>query len=362
MLISLVAVETQLPVKELQVDFRPSKKPKDNQSQKHMKPKTILTALAVALLAPGALYATTATTTPVGYETLALTTGFNYMGLRLHNSTILAGEVTGISASQLTATGVDFNAALTEAATTYILEFENASGNITQVLGSAAGDTTLTLGEDLTTFVTVGDKFRIRKADTLASVFGATNTAGFAAGFFGPGGADLVYVPDGAGDFDIYYFDDGIPGWADFEGNAVDPALIPLVYTDSLVISATSELSLTVDGEVKTKAVNYGLASGFNYLGSVFPVGSTLASAFGATPASLDTGFFGPGGADLVYIPDGLGDFTIYYYDGGQESWSDFGGNAVDATLISITPGIIISNENAPLNLKISPPTSYSGL
>ena len=89
-----------------------------------MKPKSIKSLLALALLAPGALFAqTTAKTTPVGYvttENLAQDQ-YNLVGITVHNPTVAAGVLSAESDTAVTTTGVDFTTLLTSGST-YILE------------------------------------------------------------------------------------------------------------------------------------------------------------------------------------------------------------------------------------------------
>ncbi|MES2658240.1 MAG: hypothetical protein V4689_06460 [Verrucomicrobiota bacterium] len=323
-------------------------------------PYSLLLAAAASGVAFGA---ETAYTTPVGYETLPLASGFNYVGIRTHSPTVAAGTFETVTATTLTDTGSALGTTLDDA-TSYIIEITGGNGAITNILGAAAVGDAITVTDNLTSVgVANGAAYRIRPASTLSSIFGSGNSAGLAAGFFGPGGADLVYVPSGGGNFTIYYYDDGIPGWADGTGAGVDPSAITLIYTDTLIVATGAPLNLTVSGEVKKDSTLLALDSGFNYAASVYPAGATLASEFGLTsPPNLDYGFFGPGGADLVYLPNGAGGFNIYYYDDGIPGWADGTGAGVDAATVNLTPGVIIANENGPVNLKANAPSSYSSL
>jgi hypothetical protein len=316
-------------------------------------------AFLAAALACGMANAQTAYTTPVGYETLSVASGFNYHGLRLHQATVAAGTFETVGASSL----VDDQATFALSATkTYIVEINDGSGLITTVLGSAASGTTITTVDNLSELgVANGASYSIREAATLSSVFGASNSAGLVAGFGGIGGADVIFVSNGSG-FDQYYYDDLETSWADVNGVAVDGSAIPIVYTDSLIISATAPISVVVTGEVKTEATSAAVAGGFNYISSMYPAGATLASTFDAAVPTLDRGFGGIGGADVFFVGDGSGGFDQYYYDDLETSWADVDGLAVDGSTISLSSGVIFSNEGSPLNLKLSAPASYSSL
>ncbi len=317
--------------------------------------------------------ATTAYTTPVGYETLSLVAGFNYGGVRLQQSPVVAGTFETVTSTTLTDNDVDLGAALVDT-TQYIIEITGGNGAITVVPGTAASLNSITVTDDLTMVgVTNGASYRIRPVSTLASIFGAADSAGLLKGFYGPGGADLVYLPN-ATDFDVYFYDDGEGSWAKItpEGySLVTGGDVSIVYTDGVVISAQNPLDLVVTGEVKKDNTLMAMSTGFNYVGTVSPVGATLQSTFGLVPppatsnSGLDRGFYGPGGADLIYLQNGL-EFDIYFYDDGEASWCKLTSTGydliADPSLISLPSGAIIANENGGTNILFSVPASYGGL
>jgi hypothetical protein len=326
-----------------------------------MKTNITYSLLAAAAACSLANAQTTAYTTPVGYETVAVASGFNYHGLRLHQAAVAAGTFETVGGSSVTDTGADFSALSSNPTATFVIEITDGAGVLTQVLGSTVSGSTINTTDNLSAAgVANGANYRIRPASTLSSVFGANNSAGLAAGFGGIGG-DIIFIPDGAGGFDQYYYDDLEGSWADVNGAPVNGATIPLVYTDTLIISATGSLNLVVTGEVKTKKTLAATASGFNYLGSVYPVGATLASTFDSAIPDLDKGFGGIGG-DIFFVPDGSGGFNQFYYDDLESSWADVNGAAIDGSTIQMKPGVIFSNDGAPMNLKLTPPASYLNL
>lgn len=331
-----------------------------------MKPKSIKSLLALALLAPGALFAqTTAKTTPVGYETISLTAGFNYVGLRLQNPTLVAGTLETVTSSTVVDSDVNIQSSVV-AGKTYVLEVETAtsSGAVSEFLGSAVATGTITTPNDLSAVgAAAGNKYIIRESATLSSVFGATNSAGLAPGFSGPTDADVIYVPDGSGGFGQYFYDEDNTTWTNAVSNTpVDGATIPLVYLDGIVVFANANLSVTVSGEVKTKNVIQVVGSGFNYLSTVFPAGSTLASAYNGSLASIHPGFSGPTDADVIYVPGPSG-LTSYFYDEDNTTWTNADTNvAVDATTVALPSGIIYFNAAGAINLKNSAPAFYSTL
>jgi hypothetical protein len=337
-----------------------------------MKTKISYSLLAAALACGMAQGQTTAYTTPVGYETLPVSPGFNYLGLRMHGAPVAAGTFDSNTSTTLVDNQANFS--LT-AGTLYLLELSD--GMVIEILGSSFSGTTVSGLTGIT--ATQLGQYTVRPAATLASVFGAENSAGLAAGSFGNSGADQIWVPDGSGDFNRYYYDTFnpntfLPTWSDAEGSnaAVDPTTIPLVYLDGILLVKDSGSPLTgvvVSGTVKTTDTLVGLPAGFNYVSSLYPVGATIASSYGIdNSANFNPGSFGNSGADQIWIPDGSGDFNRYYYDSFNPNtftatWSDAEGSnaAVDATAIDLTNGLIIVT-GSPVNAGITAPSFYSNL
>jgi hypothetical protein len=324
-----------------------------------MKPKSMKTILLAALMAPGALFAqTTATTTPVGYETVNLAPGFNYMGLRLHNSPVISGTFETINNSSFVDTGVDI-AAVLENGKTYIVEIVNTAGvgAVAEIVKANASTGTITTPNTFASLgVAAGAKYAIRASATLASVFGATNTVGLSPGFSGPGGADLIYIPDGTGGFDQYFYDEDETTWKNIAAN------VPIVYLDGVVVFTNSPETVIVSGEIKKEPVFQMITPGFNYLSSIYPASATLGSTLGGSLASIKPGFSGPGDADLIYVVDGS--IKQYFYDEDESSWKNAETNSsVDPNAINFPSGIIyFSASSTQKVVKSSSPTFYSSL
>jgi hypothetical protein len=323
--------------------------------------------LVASFLAPIALHAqNTATTTPVGYETISLIQGFNYVGLRLHNAPIASGTLEVVTNTSLTDTGVDVNALL-EAGKTYVLEITNTSGvgAVAEIVKSnVINDTINTNNAFAELGVTAPATYLIRPSATLASVFGVNNTFGLQPGFSGPGGADLIYVPRASGGFDQYFYDEDELSWKNAESNElVNPVDVPLVYLDGILIFANAPRQLVVSGTIKKESVVQLVKPGFNYISSVYPASATLASAFNNSLASINPGFSGPAGADTVYVVND-GSITEYFYDADESSWKNSSTNAaINPEQVSLPSGLIYFNAgNNSTNLKNDAPANYSGL
>ena len=350
-----------------------------NTNYKIMKYTTITTLAAMLLGTAGAFAQTPATayTKPSGFITHTLKAGqFNLIGLTLHEPITVSGAFETVSGTTLTDTGVNFDTALM-AGKTYILEItENIAdpslvGTIQEITSWTA--TTLTTPQDLAADGLDGEtaggandgaKYQLRAAKTISGLFGAANTAGLqATDEFKSDEADIVYVPNGSG-FDKYFYSDlsGATGWFKSDFSAADTT--PLPYMDAIFIfrRGATDLNLVVTGNVKTVQTTLALGAGsFNYITSVFPVGSNLGNT-GLEATLTATDEFKADEADVVYMPNGLGGYDTYFYSdlAGAVGWfkSDFS----DATNVAMKTGIIILRRGAATNATLTPPASYSNL
>ena len=186
-----------------------------------MKKKFQLGGIA-ALTLIGSLTSTqaqTASTDPVGYTTETLEQGFNLIGITLHQPVIAAGVIDDVAASSVTENDVTFtDAGLlgTSGSATYILEITSGTlaGSIQDITAWTAN--VLTTPDDLLAAgLQVGDTYQIRKASTLADVFGADNSAGLqGVADFNSTNADIVYLTNNSGGFDrLFLLHKQQPAW-----------------------------------------------------------------------------------------------------------------------------------------------------
>ena len=335
--------------------------------------KSILSySLLAGAMAAGVAVAqpTTATTKPVGYVTETIKAGqFNLIGLTVQQPTVRASVLTGINSTSVSDTGVDFTSLLT-AGQTYVLKITDGpgAGTISEVVSWNANSLT-TVGNLTTAGVANGAKYQLRKAATLSDVFGASNAAGLQAGTIST--ADIVWIPTGGGNFAKYFYSPAVSfpapapaGWKNTAG--VNSANVPIVYADSIFIQrrGATDLALVVSGEVETSSTSMVLEGGvFNYVGGVYPAGSTLGSSNLASQVQAGTLSTG----DLVWVPDGLGGYAKYYYSPAVSfpapapaSWKSTAGT--DATNAELKSGIIIQRRGATKSVVVSPPASYGNL
>jgi hypothetical protein len=332
-----------------------------------MKPKTILTGLAAALLAPGALFAqTTATTTPVGYVTEVLQPGmYNLVGLSLQNAAVASGVLTASASDSVSASAFNFTTLLT-AGKTYILELNN--GTVQEITSWTA--TTLNTPDNISSQVTNNTTaFKLREAETVSSVFGATNSVGLTPSVDGGlDSADKIVISTSSGLVTIYYYNDGegTEGWFTDVG---DPAEnIVLSYPDGFFVQRAAgegNLNLVVSGEVKTKATSGVLVPGYNYLASVTPSGTGLTLAASGLKNYLIASADGdPSTGDNVFLPLADGSYTTCYYfnDGaGTEGWYTASGDPADD--LSLTSGYLIYSLSETVKpYTVSVPTAFDSL
>jgi len=323
-------------------------------------PSRILTgaALFAAVLSPS--FAQTATTKPVGYRTEVLkgAGAFNLLSPNLDNPVGAAGTIDAIAATALTDNEANFSAAFTagEALTLKIMDGANA-GLITDVVSFTA--TALTTSDNISTLIANGVKYEVRKTPTIASIFGATNSAGLLAGLAAT--ADIVWVPDGSGGYLRVFFSTGGTqgaGWRSVGGLTADRANAVVGITDAVFIQrrATTDLSVVFTGHVQTTATKTPVITGFNPISRVIPVGLSLADSDLET--ELAQGLAGT--ADLLWNPNGQGGYTRYFYStGGTQGtgWRSVGGLTTDQSTATLQSGFLVQRRGAATNATLRIPS-----
>jgi len=282
--------------------------------------KTTLYSILAAAAACGMAFGETAYTTPVGYTTQTLVTGFNNVGLTVHLPTLAAGnlEVVGTSSVQDTTVGTDFTVSLGATGRIHILEITSgtAVGKVSEI-STWTADTITTVDNLSASGVVAGDTYRIRKAPTLEQIFGTATSGGpLTAGTSAT--ADLVYVPTGVPNQYTQYFLNTAGAYRSVVPSALAPN-VPLVYLDGIFVNrkAAGTGSLVVTGEVKPEKAGGNLVSGFNYLGTIHPVGSTIQNS------GLEN-FLLPGTsatADIVYVPTGTPNTYLQVFRSTIGTW-----------------------------------------
>jgi hypothetical protein len=333
-------------------------------------------SLIAAAIACGFASAQTSYTVPVGYVTKQLKNNqYTLLGLTVHEATKSAGIITASSAHHVTIAG-GLNALLgTPVApgsgyNAYILELTDGTVQIINTW-TDAGD--LTTPDDISSKVVAGTTtYKLRKAATVSSIFGATNSVGLNTdtdGNWPTNGTDTILIPNANNAFDtVYYFNDGAgtQGWFDDQANPADNKPIP--YPDGFYVRRTtvgSTLNLVVSGEVKTAKTSGVITYGWNYLCAVAPVGLTVGTSGMEAYMTHDTdGNWPTNGTDLLLVPNGSGAYiTTYYFNDGAGTMGWFDDQANDATNLALDTGFLVSKKAAgSVAYTLNVPASYSTL
>lgn len=327
--------------------------------------RSIPFSLLAAFAAAGFAAAEPVYTTPVGYTTANLVPGFNLVGITLHNSI----AATGIFDSQTETSLTDSTASFAfDTAKNYIVEVQASSvvtGTIIEAPGSSFTANTINNLTGITSDYL--GAYSIRESATIGGIFGSGASCILTKGTLST--ADLVYVPDGSGGFDIYYHSADVtfpvpaPGsWQKISGSG-NQSTAPINYLDGIYVQIRgSAVELTIAGEVKTKVSSLPAFNGFSYFSSIYPAGTNLGSSGLADFVIKGT----TATADLIYMPDGSGGFDIYYHSPdvtfpvpASGSWQKINGSGNQAET-PITSGFILQRRGGSINMQFNPPPSLS--
>ena len=302
---------------------------------------------------------------PAGFVTHTLKPQqLNLIGLTLHESVIYAGVIDSVDGNTLGDSNAQFDITLSSG-NSYILEIVDNPGDsslngVIQVVVEWQATQITTPANLAVDNLNPGATYKLRSPKTISDVFGASNSAGLSAGA-NMSSADVIWLHNGVG-FDKFYYSEGggfgggEAGWKNEKGEQSGD--YPIIYTDAIIIQskASLEKKLVVAGVIKTKGVSLALMEGkFNFISSTYPVGTTLGNS------GLETDLISNAdieASDVVWMPDGEGDYSRYYYS--PEGWKDSVGQASADT--PLTSGIIIERVGIDANAKLTPPATYDDL
>jgi uncharacterized protein (TIGR02597 family) len=334
------------------------------------------TALLLAFFAATAVAAfSQVTTNPVGFLTISLATGNNFVGFSLQPSAVFAGaftvsstDRTRIFLTNATLTDDQFNGAAG------IHAIEVTTDGVTQGLNTLVVDSNqlgaeIVLQDALPVGVADGSTIKIIKLRTIADAFGATNSAGLTAGTAST--ADLILVPNASGYDQYYYSPGGLVGlgWRQVgQGNA-NRANVGFYPTDGFLILAKSSKSIVITGEVKSTKTTVVLENGNNILANlcVLNAGGSSPSAQGRTLANsglytgnTSTGLLGGTSttADLVLIWNGSGYSQFFYSTGGLVGigWRQIGSGNADTSATALPEGafMVLRRAATPASVQLT--------
>lgn len=342
----------------------------------HLNPNPILVmkSFKYALLAAAACgmasAAETAYTTPVGYTTQTLPANtLSLVGFNVLPSPVVVGTLTDVTGGStvLTDTASNFTTILT-AGTMYTIEINDGPGTIDGTVQEFTTWSGNTITVPAMPGVAIGDKYKIRPVKTLQELF----PAGFLTGAALASSADKVWVPNGSGGYNKYWYRITISptGWRTTTTGLNDTGAVsgsvPLPYIDGILIEKKGTATDFVQsGEIKTTPSSTVAIVGLNPISVVPPAGLTLFTS------GLDTQISGAAlasGADKIWVPNGSGGYTKYWYritispTGWRTTTTGLNDTGAVASDVPLTSGIMIERKNSAKTILMNVPSSYSGL
>lgn len=200
-------------------------------------------------------------------------------------------------------------------------------------------------GQDLTaalsTVPNVGDQFVIYSLSTIASVFGATNSAGLTAAATSAG-ADIVYLTAGGTLTGIFYRSDASKWRLVSDPDGVDQNATVIPPDSGLLVarknSGAAEIFLPLRGDALPGRHVVSVTAGFTIANNPFLVPTTLGASGLQQYLSGGTG---PGTADVIYMEE-EGELKGYFYKTsgiGGTGWRTLGDSVTNQASVVINPG-----------------------
>jgi uncharacterized protein (TIGR02597 family) len=317
----------------------------------------LLPSISTAFLASGLLFSLNAqsvTTDPVGYVTVEVTgIGTTVLGIPLIREEAFRGEIVGINGLELSLDS-GLSSIPTSSGENYFIQIldGNFSGAMVQIF-SFDSDSILTLAEDISSVLSLGDRISIRRHWTLGDLFGPSNESSFVFGgnsVIDPS-ADRLII-DGV----VYYYKSGGIGGTGWRtaGN-VDAQNAVIWPTSAITLIRRSDIpsNLTLTGEVSTSQLLAAIETGTNRISSLLPVGLTLENSGLFDPESP----FSVKGGNSVIDPNAdrlIFDGQVFYYKSGGiggTGWRTAGN--LDASNVILPSSFTLIRRGDPSNLLI---------
>lgn len=339
--------------------------------------KTKWLAMGMALIIAPPLFAQTNTvaTDPVGYITVPIAgTGgtnspaYTFLGLSMVREVAYQGALTAFDTASLTDTNASwtdgqFNG--TNGTFTVEVGTTNSGGYRSTITNTVAATKTLLTMDDLSSYASTGQSYRVFKEWTIASAFGISNSAGLQAGSSST--ADQLMVWNGTG-FDTYYFSSGGlvgKGWRSTTSGSAYKGDVPLFLEQGILARrlATETTNLVVVGAVKVTATEVPMETNYNYVANVYPVSLTLGSSqlFTGNPLTGVASNVSSQADQVLLWNANKGGFDTYFYSSGGligKGWRSTIGGSADASTNVIPGGIFfLVNRKYPQPFMWSLPT-----
>jgi len=322
----------------------------------------------------------TAVTDPVGFITLPIggasgneARAFSFLGISLMNPVSYQGTITSYGNHSITDVNADWTADEFNGANGgFFIEIISGpyAGLMTDILATNAASDTVTTEDDLSSLLTSGELYRIRKHRALGDVFGANNEAGLNGGVSVSEADEVRVLNPVTQTFLTFYFKTGGfggTGWRSVT-DAVTDASGTTLYPDQGVIivrNVPGDISLILAGTVKTGPTVVPVGANINLVANIYPAGTMTVANSGLYVADDSLGLAGGetiSSADEVRISNG-GTFQYLFYSTGGfggTGWRNATDAVTDAGNTEIPPGssiYVIRKYGRPdFNWKIAQP------
>lgn len=321
--------------------------------------KNLLPVVLGAALFASVASAQTAYTDPVGYITITVpgsaggTPRLTLAGLGMVNPVEFQGAVSTATGTTLTFAGTPFTASAFNAAganAKFYVEVVS-TGLMTDIVSNTVSD--LTVSDDLS--LAADTVVRIRAHHTLASLFGATNSAGFQGGANATSADSILIIDKAAGTaVKSFFYSTVFSRWVPSDNIAGD-ATNTVVYPDQgMLISrrGTTDLSIRNVGAVRVGKAALGVAQGQNIVPNSLPVAVTLATSNLYNTGGASTSLVGGANAvsaDEVLLIGTDGSVKTFFYSTVFSRWvpgDNIAGNA-DAQQIPVGAALLVNRKSA---------------
>jgi hypothetical protein len=318
----------------------------------------------------------TSTSDTVGFTKLRIagrtgrqTAAYSYLGINLVNPTSYQGTVSSkapqsIVDAQADWTDDQFNGANGE----FYLEIVSGpmAGLTTDILATNGATKTLTTDDDLSSMLSGGEQFKIRKHRTMGDVFGKNNEAKIKAGTTVSLSDEVRLFNPVTQSFLVHYYNTDVSGWRSSTDATTDTSDTKL-YADqgvSICRKATGDVTLVVTGAVKTGQTIVPIGVNSNLCANLYPAGMMTLGNSGLYTGNTTTGLAGAAklsNADEVQIWNGS-TFRRYFYKTGTGGigWRDSANLKADASGTQIPAGsavyVVRKKGRAAFNWKMRQP------
>lgn len=325
---------------------------------------------------------TTVATDPVGFVTTTVAASANgttpsitpYSPVLFQPSAasgLTTGLISGVTSNTLTVASAGWSTNSTNnlaANLAYVLiKSGSAEGLLLRVTANTADTMTVdALGNNLTAIpVAVSNSFQLVQGETIGTMFGTnTNEFGVIGGtptMFNSNRTDRITMTDAAGTPRTYYFNTATNRW-NFAGSTIDRANTPISPYSAVFYSriGTNTIQQVTTGSVPVNNLKLLVRpTGTTYLGTVFPVGTTLGSLGiqtlpgwkSANPSSSAQ----INAADKVQTRSGSTIFSYYFTSGlATNHWRRAGSSVnQNSTALPIGGGVAVirTGSNAPAQI-----------